>query len=553
MTSTGIPPALISYSTENILNILALVFIVFLVFGIQVTRFFNLIPLVSSSATLSAFMGICLYFIYLGIIWHHAFKFQQNVNGESLASKKYIKQQLVLYIGLLLPWIFLSGFSEILERAIPIHFLKTEEGQIITFVLGIILFAVFGPYLVVKVWGCKPIPHDIKRQVLEDFCSENNFEVKELMFWSLFGGRTLTAAIVGFISRWRYILITPSLYELLDANELKAVIAHEMGHVKLKHMPFYLAFFIGFSVLLYSFSDIVLVMLLGNKIFLRMATSAGTLGRSIFAFFCSIPFLLILVLYFRVIFGYFMRNCERQADLFALDIIGTPWPLVSSFQKIALASGNIEDVPSWHHYSIRQRINFLRHAYMDPRVGDAHNRRLKKSIITFFTLIILLGFGGRVIKNSDWYLNKNIDITINIIAQDLNRPFFSPEIYAYYGAYLSQKGRFNIARMVLERGLELYPDNPEILNNLAWLYATAPSPFRFPDRAISLAKKALKYAPKKAYIWDTLAEAYYIKGEYSKALSAIDKALDLEVNKYYLKQRRKIARAIKDRRKQCIQ
>ncbi len=554
VASAGISPALVNYSTENILNILALVFTVFLVFGIQVTRFFYLIPFVSSSATLSAFVGLCLYFVYLGIIWHHAFRFQQSVSGEFFTSGRYIKQQLVLYVGLLLPWIFLSGFSEILEKVIPIHFLKTEEGQIFTFVVGIVLFALFGPYLVVKVWGCEPIPRDdSRRRILEDFCSENNFEVRELLFWPLFGGRTLTAAIVGFISRWRYILITPSLYGLLNGDELRAVIAHEMGHVKLKHMPFYLAFFIGFSVLLYSFSDIVLVVLLGNGFFLRMAVSTGTLGQSLFAFFCSIPFLLLLVLYFRVVFGYFMRNCERQADLFALNTVGTPWPLISSFQKIALASGNIEDVPSWHHYSIRQRIDFLKHAYLNPAVGEAHNRKLKKSIVTFFAFIVFLGAGGKVVKNSNWYLEKNIDITVNIIAQDLNKPFFSPEVYAHYGAYLSQKGRFDLARIVLERGLKLYPDNPDILNNLAWLYATAPSPLKLPDRAISLARKALKYAPERAYIWDTLAEAYYVKGEYSKALSAIDRALDLEVNDYYLRQRRKIASSMKSRKEQYFQ
>ena len=541
----GVSPHVAGATTENILNVFAIVFLVFLVFGVQVGRFFKLLPFVSHSATLMALSGLGLYFIYLAIIWYHAFKFHSKLGGSISAPREYLKHQIVLYIGVLLPWIFLSVVSEILENFIPFSFLKTEEGEILAFLVGIVLFFVVGPGLVIKVWKCKPIPYEAKRRILEDFCRENNFKVRNLMFWPLLGGQTLTAAIVGFFPRWRYILITPSLYSMLDPEELKAVVAHEMGHIRRYHIPFYLAFFVAFSVLLYVFADIILVLLLSNPGVLHLAIYTGTFGQSLFALICTVPFLFILILYFRVVFGYFMRNCERQADLFALRLVGTPWPLISSFQKIALANGNIEDVPSWHHYSIRQRIDFLRRAYLNPKVGDLHENRLKKSIVLFFALVFAFSIFGRAAKNSDWYMQRNIDITLNIIAQEMKLSGISPEIYASYGGYLTQNKRYDYARLILEKGAKAYPNNPEILNNLAWFYATSPPPFRSPKRAVALALKAVRLDPTKPYIWDTLAEAYYSAGEYHRALKAIERALRLETNKYYISQKEKILKAMK--------
>ena len=44
------------------------------------------------------------------------------------------------------------------------------------------------------------------------------------MYWPIFAGDTLTAAIMGILPRLRYILITRSLLDLLEIDELKAKI-----------------------------------------------------------------------------------------------------------------------------------------------------------------------------------------------------------------------------------------------------------------------------------------------------------------------------------------
>lgn len=69
---------------------------------------------------------------------------------------------------------------------------------------------------------------------------------------------------------------------------------------------------------------------------------------------------------------------------------------------------------------------------------------------------------------------------------------------------------------------EDFPDDFQVLNNLAWLYATADDPaYRDGEKAVELAQKAMVLAPNDHHIWSTLSEAYYMSGEYEKAYRAI--------------------------------
>jgi tetratricopeptide (TPR) repeat protein len=93
--------------------------------------------------------------------------------------------------------------------------------------------------------------------------------------------------------------------------------------------------------------------------------------------------------------------------------------------------------------------------------------------------------------------------------------------------------------------LELAPDDPTLLNNLAWMYATAPPPFANSTAALQLAEEAVRLKPEP-FVWDTLAEAYYVNGLYAEAVAAIDQAIrDATDNRaHYLEQKEKFQRAM---------
>jgi tetratricopeptide (TPR) repeat protein len=231
-----------------------------------------------------------------------------------------------------------------------------------------------------------------------------------------------------------------------------------------------------------------------------------------------------------------------------LELLGTSFPLVNSLRKIAILSGHISNKPNWHHYSIIERIEFIQEAEHDPLVGEAHNRNLIARIKTWFLVIIVLVVCGIGIKKSSWFEHNMFDTNLKLVANAVNQSLADPHFYAAYGGYLIEKGSYDYAEKVLLKGLSLFKNDPEILNTLAWLYATAPQPFRNPSKAVELAEKATRLSPESAHIWDTLAEAYYSKGFYNKALEAINKAISLNPSPkdYYLKQKEKIEKSMKN-------
>ncbi len=102
------------------------------------------------------------------------------------------------------------------------------------------------------------------------------------------------------------------------------------------------------------------------------------------------------------------------------------------------------------------------------------------------------------------------------------------------------------AESVLRAALMHDPENASALNNLAWLYATGPSPFRNPQDALDLALKAAALSPEPSVL-DTLAEAYYINGRYADAVSTINEAIseDGPQQSYFLKQKEKFEKALR--------
>lgn len=106
--------------------------------------------------------------------------------------------------------------------------------------------------------------------------------------------------------------------------------------------------------------------------------------------------------------------------------------------------------------------------------------------------------------------------------------------------------------------LALIKDRPQdftLMNNLAWVYATAEdSSIRDGEKAIYYAQEALLIEPNDHHIWSTLSEAYYMSGDYEKAYRAIEqmarlatrygKGITEESVKEYNNQIRKCKRAM---------
>jgi Zn-dependent protease with chaperone function len=547
--SRGVPLSVLTrryYYLQARLSILALGLLVIYIYIFNLKIFLRIIPGFDKFGTISGITGIAIYLIHLGIIWYWGHPAYQTVHNLPVSRFSFIKGNLSFASVILMPWFLISMVSDLLQFIKLPAFLGSDLGEILLVALTMVGFVLFGPWLIVRLWGCKPLADDTIRTDLENFCGQHDFRLGGFLLWPLFGGEMLTAAVVGILPGLRYILITPGLLRLLEIPELRAVVAHEMGHVRKKHLLLFILLFILYILLVYNLSDLTTILVLSNHTILNWALRSDELGISLYSLTSTITLIIFMVVYFRFIFGFFLRNSERQADLYAMELIGSPLPLVSSFEKIAYRSGQIHDLPNWHHYSIRQRIQFLFGAFHDSALIRKHERKLYGSAIAFIALVSALFFLSFGADKSTLAKNWRSEIALSSVEREISQQPENAELQAMYGGLLYEGARYSEAESVLRAALALDPDNASVLNNLAWLYATAPVPYHNPPEALKLAVKAASLSPEP-FILDTLAEAYYINGRYEDALSAIDEALSKgpQDQSHYMEQREKFEKALK--------
>lgn len=92
-------------------------------------------------------------------------------------------------------------------------------------------------------------------------------------------------------------------------------------------------------------------------------------------------------------------------------------------------------------------------------------------------------------------------------------------------ALVSVKQNREALELLLELSREM-PNDYLVLNNLAWLYASAAEvDIRDGDEAVRYARAALVLAPMDHFVWNTMSEAYFVAGQYERALRAAQEAL----------------------------
>lgn len=127
-------------------------------------------------------------------------------------------------------------------------------------------------------------------------------------------------------------------------------------------------------------------------------------------------------------------------------------------------------------------------------------------------------------------VDKQPQKAIEVYSEVLSRESNSIEAFRGRGdAYLSI-GKHAAAIGDFEQALKLQPDDPALLNNLAWVLATSPEEkVRNGKRAVTLATKACELTDyDKPHILSTLAAAFAESGDFQTAIEWSQKAVDLK-------------------------
>ena len=426
-----------------------------------------------------------------------------GVNQKFKGSTFHLRLQLpilaLIFIQLFWIWIINMILPEVTSNWTPFFEILSS----------LILLVLIAPVVIVKSWGAQAIEKGSAYEAIRNELEQFRTPVAGILCWPDTIMPHSTAGVIGLIRGFRYLLISKKLLKALSNAELRAVIAHEAEHIRRHHLFYYL---IAVTGLLGFFA------LAGNVNFLLVFTEISQVPGLIL----GVSAIISVLLFVRFGIGFLSQNFERQADCHSFERFGIT-PISTALLKVSWLNGINPEQDNWHHYGVRQRIDYLSKCLKKPEMIQKHNRRVTR--IKMGCALMLVGLlGANIILSSEF-------IKINALSWKLERSnnswkFEDASLLTKMGDLLYFQDHKNKAEIWYRRALELNPGESRTLNNLAWLLTeTHLGDQKRLKESMELAQKALA-GKRTAFIWDTLAEAYFRNGLYEKAADAAHNALE---------------------------
>jgi len=338
-----------------------------------------------------------------------------------LAQLRHQMALLMVPLLLVLAWIetvALLGRAELWALSLSAQMAMTLGGA-----AGIFLLT---PVIIRHVWDTIPLPSGEIRDRLVSMCHRHGVRVRELLLWRTYGGM-INAAVMGLIGPLRYILLSDALLDQVERDQVEAVMAHELAHVRKRHMVWLLASAggtlgviegVGRAMYAAGWFDMQRERAVAGQIggALQAWPTAAQTGPWLEALLSPegliVTFIAAAALTWVAAFGWVSRRFERQADAFAaIHLSGSsdePWyddrgrvcikpeaaeTMIGALQQVAELNNVPPEKKSWRHGSIAWRQAHLRSLIgrpVDQLPIDAVMRRIKLASLAMVGLAIAL-------------------------------------------------------------------------------------------------------------------------------------------------------------------
>ncbi|RKU29796.1 hypothetical protein C6497_05485 [Candidatus Poribacteria bacterium] len=311
---------------------------------------------------------------FVGLLGIHAV-----MHDVSRTRKEYLNFRFRLLLLPLIPFILINIVLDILSL------FPTVVAGLLLIALIIPLLAlphIIAPLLMQFLWKTVPLRNMELKQKLMDITEQSGIKYRDIAVWETGGLSIANAAVAGILPKNRRIFITDALLRNFTAEQVETVVAHEIGHIRHKHLPI--------------FCIIMVCYILSYTLFIQLIADPLESILPGYPLLITAIHILFFVFYFKVVLGFLSRRFEHQADLYAIELTKNP----NAFKSALLNLSLISNLPTSMRYlielfnthpSIERRIQFLENAEeMKPTIMRYRKCLLEVKVLIFS--IPLLGF-----------------------------------------------------------------------------------------------------------------------------------------------------------------
>jgi STE24 endopeptidase len=283
-----------------------------------------------STWAMAAFLfaaGLALALPGLPLDWHEQFRLEQAFGFNTTTPKTWWLDRLKGFLlALLLGWPLLVLLLKFVEWTGEAWWLWAWAA----FLAFQLVMLVLAPVLILP-WFNKftPLPEGSLRDRLFNLAARAQFHARSIQVMDgSKRSRHSNAFFTGF-GRWRKIVLFDTLLGQLTEAELEAVLAHEIGHYRLKHIPKMLA-----ASALGSLAGFGAVSVLSRQewFFRAFGFEPGSIVPALLLFGLLAG---TVAFWFSPLAHWWSRRYEYQADAFAARVMGDARLLTSALRKLS--------------------------------------------------------------------------------------------------------------------------------------------------------------------------------------------------------------------------
>lgn len=289
--------------------------------------------------------------------------------GSSFARRRrFVWLQARHYFGLgLLPIVMLLAYQDLLSFYLSGW--REDHRAWLLYLVPVATLVVGFPWLLSRIWQTVPLADTPLRARLTDLSRRMGVRCREFRMWQT-DCHVLNAAVAGILPSVRCVFLTDALVALLRDDELESVVAHELGHVRRRHLLWRMAvLLLPLWVLGVFHSCSPLTPVSGGDALVVTSHADGPL--------CTLVPTLATLVYAVLALGAYSRLLEHDADLCVFDVgLGTTF--LSAMERLTGDGGGSPDRSSWLHPSTHSRIALLQRALGDPQAAVSYRAGVRR-------------------------------------------------------------------------------------------------------------------------------------------------------------------------------